>query len=800
MRSAFPRPVAPWTASLAKVSAGRAHLLLLLLPLLPSLALLAAGPAQAAEPAAALLAATGPGAWRLAPPGGEPVDLALPPGAALDTVAALAEGWIAAGTAPAGGTAPAAGSATAAAGERELLLLLAGGDPAAPRTPRQLPPPAGRTGRLRAEPLPLVEDGRLAGLVWLEGDDRRSLAVRYAAWNGSGWEEPLPISPAGAGAQLALSAARLADGSWLLAWSAFDGSDDEIVWSRGVGGAWTRPARLTDNRVPDITPALTAAGGGAVIAWSQLAGDGYRLLAARFRDGRWSEPEVVAPGGSLYPSFEPAAGADRLRLLYRTALPRGWAALELDHDGRPLRLAAVADPAPAAAPRAVSGSGGLRVPPALGRPALGPAGGAAGHGPGGETESGPGEGGGEEEAISFGWPGAGSERSARWNPWHPPSPPPALPARRARSERAAPLAAKASPRLYLAFGDSITAGFGDFQGIGYPGRLQALLTTDAAPVTVVNAGLLGETTGEGVSRIDSVLQPGMTALLLMEGTNDINAKVSIDTTVGNLDIMAGKAEALGIAAIHATVIPRLPTANTDGDNLTTGTLAGAVRELAWSKSRSLVDPFEVFFVLTPDALANDYLGAGDALHPNAAGYALLAHTFADVLNGADKVPPVTGTLSPSPGQQNVPADAEIDVDLFDFGAGIDLANTHLLVNGQAVTVMPTGDRHKQVFRYQPPAPLAGVVSVGLATQDLASPPNVFAGTVAQFDIAGTFFLPGDLNQDGIVDGKDLILLAYCFGAHRFDARFRLDCDLNGDGVIDGADLAILAADFGHRSF
>jgi acyl-CoA thioesterase-1 len=356
-------------------------------------------------------------------------------------------------------------------------------------------------------------------------------------------------------------------------------------------------------------------------------------------------------------------------------------------------------------------------------------------------------------------------------------------------------------QVYVAFGDSITAGFGDPKGIGYPGRLEGLLTPALnAPVTVINAGSFGETTAEGVSRIGSVLQAGQTGLLLMEGTNDINARLSIDTIAQNLDIMAAKAEALGIKAIHTTVIPRLPTAETDPTNLTTRALAAAVRDLAWSRGRTLVDPFEVFFYLTPDALTKDYLGGGDKLHPNAAGYDLLARTFADVLTGADKLPPVPGMLSPFDGQQNVPPGMAIDAALYDFGAGIDLANTHLLINGQAVTVTPAGDKRKLQFHYQPPSPLAGVVSVGVQTQDLASPPNAFAGTLVKFIVAGTVFLPGDINLDGIVDGSDLIQLAYCFGAHRFDSRFRLECDLNGDGIVDGLDLAVLAANFGHRSF
>jgi hypothetical protein len=164
------------------------------------------------------------------------------------------------------------------------------------------------------------------------------------------------------------------------------------------------------------------------------------------------------------------------------------------------------------------------------------------------------------------------------------------------------------------------------------------------------------------------------------------------------------------------------------------------------------------------------------------------------------VPPGIGTVSPCNGQQNVPANVAIQLDVLDFGAGIDVANTHLLIEGQAVAVTPTGDQRKLQFLYQPAAPIAGVVSVGLQAQDLATPPNTFTGTVSTFEVVGTFFLPGDLNHDGIVDGQDLLLFAPCFGAHRYDPNFQLACDLNGDGIVDGRDLAILAFNFGNRSF
>jgi lysophospholipase L1-like esterase len=638
-----------------------------------------------------------------------------------------------------------------------------------------LQPPALSPGAQRAEMTPLVEDGHLAGAVWLEGSDRASFAVLYAAWKGTTWGTPRIVSAGSSGSQLALTTARLADGSWMLAWSAFDGHDDEIVWSQGRAGVWTAPHRLTDNPVPDITPTVAAAGSGALIAWNQLAGDGYRLVVSRFEgdSATWGAPAAVTAGGALYPTFVASPRADRLRLVYsavRDGEPARWEALETDLDGHPMRQTVL----PSAA---VSASEAAAL--------LAPAGAAAG-------------------------------ADLDWTPWNAPAEAPALsdamtaalglaakaaaPGSKVGSRAARP---KAGPAVYIAFGDSITSGYGDTEGIGYPGRLQGLLTPQAgSPATVINAGFFGETTAGGLARINSVLaqNPGATGLLLMEGTNDVNARVSNATIVQNLDMISNRAEAQGLKVYLGTVIPRLHTADYDGANLVTGTLAGAIRELAWERARALVDPFEVFWVLTPNALTLDYQGGSDKLHPNDAGYTLLAHTFADVLNGVDNIPPVPGLLTPFPGQVNVLPSIGVQVVLYDFGAGIDVANTQLTINGQVVNVTPTGDKTRLQFLYTPTTPFVGVVNVGVNTKDLASPANSFDGTLIQFIIEGTTFLPGDFNRDGVVDGEDLLALAYAFGAHRYDVRFSLPLDLNGDGIIDGLDLAIVAKNFGKHSF
>jgi len=351
--------------------------------------------------------------------------------------------------------------------------------------------------------------------------------------------------------------------------------------------------------------------------------------------------------------------------------------------------------------------------------------------------------------------------------------------------------------VYLAFGDSITAGSFDDPGEGgYPARLEDLLNARGRPAVVENHGLPGETTAEALSRIDDVLALGGDVLLLMEGTNDIK-DLSIETIAFNVAQMAERAEARGLDVVHGTIIPRLPSAGIDGTNLRTGQFNGLIRHLAWENRRNLADPFHVFLHQTPDAFANLY---ADNFHPNAEGYDLLAEVWADVLTGRDEVPPVTGVVSPHDDQQNTPANSQIRIDLYDFGAGIAIAETELRIDGEPVAATIEGDERRQTIRYTPPQPWSGVVFVDLEARDRASPPNQRSGQLVQFVVEGAVFLSGDIDRDGRVDGADLVVLALSFGTQRGMAQFRGVADLNGDNRVDGEDLAILASNFGQRSF
>jgi hypothetical protein len=57
-------------------------------------------------------------------------------------------------------------------------------------------------------------------------------------------------------------------------------------------------------------------------------------------------------------------------------------------------------------------------------------------------------------------------------------------------------------------------------------------------------------------------------------------------------------------------------------------------------------------------------------------------------------------------------------------------------------------------------------------------------------------IPGDVNDDGVVNILDLRIVANAYGSKRGDARWNSNADLNGDGKVDIRDLRILAAHYG----
>ncbi len=97
-----------------------------------------------------------------------------------------------------------------------------------------------------------------------------------------------------------------------------------------------------------------------------------------------------------------------------------------------------------------------------------------------------------------------------------------------------PSAPDARP-VIVAFGDSLSAGFGADPGESYPDFLQKELDRRGARYRVVNAGVSGDTTTDGLERVQTVTALHPAIVILEFGGNDGLRGLPVSTTRANLD-------------------------------------------------------------------------------------------------------------------------------------------------------------------------------------------------------------------------------------------------------------------------
>lgn len=78
----------------------------------------------------------------------------------------------------------------------------------------------------------------------------------------------------------------------------------------------------------------------------------------------------------------------------------------------------------------------------------------------------------------------------------------------------------AEPVVVAALGDSLTAGYGLPQEQGFVPVLQQWLEAEGAEVRLINAGVSGDTTAGGLSRVGWTLTPEVDAMIVALGGND----------------------------------------------------------------------------------------------------------------------------------------------------------------------------------------------------------------------------------------------------------------------------------------
>ena len=106
------------------------------------------------------------------------------------------------------------------------------------------------------------------------------------------------------------------------------------------------------------------------------------------------------------------------------------------------------------------------------------------------------------------------------------------------------VAADRTPEI-LAFGDSITAGFGLPSNEAFPARLEARLRAQGIAAKVVNAGVAGDTTAGGLARLDWALADKPDVVILELGANDALRGIDPATVRANLEAMISRIQASG---------------------------------------------------------------------------------------------------------------------------------------------------------------------------------------------------------------------------------------------------------------
>jgi acyl-CoA thioesterase-1 len=181
--------------------------------------------------------------------------------------------------------------------------------------------------------------------------------------------------------------------------------------------------------------------------------------------------------------------------------------------------------------------------------------------------------------------------------------------------QSAALKGEAPPPFQVAFlGDSLTAGYGLLQNEAFPALVAAELETDGyAQVDVINAGLSGDTTAGGLSRMEWVLEPSVKILVVALGANDALRGLPPSTTRANLAkiITTARGKGVQVLLVGMEAPPNL------GDDFR-NSFRSIFADLAAEHNVPLV-PFLLEGVAGVPSLNQD-----DGIHPTAEGQRMMA--------------------------------------------------------------------------------------------------------------------------------------------------------------------------------
>lgn len=170
----------------------------------------------------------------------------------------------------------------------------------------------------------------------------------------------------------------------------------------------------------------------------------------------------------------------------------------------------------------------------------------------------------------------------------------------------------AEPVKLVAFGDSLTAGYQLAPEDAFPVQLEKALRDKGYDITVVNAGVSGDTTSGGLSRLDWSVGDDVDGVILELGANDALRGLDPATTRKNLDVMLERLRARDIPVLIAGMLapPNMGEQYGQAFNTIYGDLS--------DKHGALLYPF-----FLDGVAAQPELNLGDGMHPTGEGVSII---------------------------------------------------------------------------------------------------------------------------------------------------------------------------------
>jgi len=177
-------------------------------------------------------------------------------------------------------------------------------------------------------------------------------------------------------------------------------------------------------------------------------------------------------------------------------------------------------------------------------------------------------------------------------------------------------------KTILFYGDSLTAGYGLSPEEAFPALVGKMLKEKGKSNKIINAGLSGETSAGGLTRIDWVLREPIDVFVLELGPNDGLRGLPLDQTEKNLQLIIDKVKSRYPKA--KIVIAGMMVPPNIGQDYTTK-FREMYPRLAKKNNATLI-PF-----LLQNVAGDEKLNLADGIHPNPTGHKIVAENVYKVI-------------------------------------------------------------------------------------------------------------------------------------------------------------------------